>query len=153
MSMIRISQVPPAWLTRPAPQTDAKRRAKYERSKAYFLQMWRATPDWYRNDPEMLKKFYVLKREAKRLRKQGFDIQVDHIVPLRSKYVCGLNAHWNLQLVYAEPNRKKSNDWWPDCPWQNEELFSEAEAPHQLRLVIVDGHRDVRPDANNLRRA
>ena len=38
---------------------------------------------------------------------------VDHIVPLRSPFVCGLHTQENLRLCDKETNQVKGNRWWP----------------------------------------
>ena len=46
----------------------------------------------------------------------GFAWHVDHIVPLRSKFVCGLHNEFNLQVIPASANMNKGNRHWPDMP-------------------------------------
>ena len=74
-------------------------RKRYKRVKA--------TPPFA--DFEKIKAVY---REANRLSKEtGVTHHVDHIVPINGKTVCGLHVSWNLQVLPAIANIRKSNNW------------------------------------------
>lgn len=62
-----------------------------------------ATPSWA--DLDIIEDFY---KEA-----EYFQAEIDHIVPLQSKEVCGLHVEHNLQLLSSAANKSKSNklDW------------------------------------------
>lgn len=53
-----------------------------------------------------------------RLRAQylGVPHHVDHVVPLQSKFVCGLHVEHNLRVIPATQNQEKHNSSWPDMP-------------------------------------
>lgn len=83
--------------------------AKKAKRRAALL---KATPSWANS-------FFI--EEAYRLLRvremaTGIKWNVDHIVPLVSKKVCGLHCEANLQVIPASSNRSKSNVWWPDMP-------------------------------------
>ena len=78
-----------------------KRSAQERRRKAVKL---RAVPKW--SEADLIKIVYEKAGDM------GFD--VDHVVPLRSKVVCGLHVWGNLQLLSQSENSKKGNRHWPD---------------------------------------
>ncbi|WP_155635585.1 hypothetical protein [Burkholderia territorii] len=87
----------------------AKATAAQNRREAEKL---RATPKWANQDK--IEEFY---KEAERLSKIHYrHYHVDHVVPLRSKIVCGLHWEGNLQVIPAEENIRKGNRHWPDMP-------------------------------------
>lgn len=70
----------------------------------------RATPVWV--DQARIKEIY---KRAKRIQKcLEMKLNVDHIVPLQSEFVCGLHVPWNLNIVSKLTNVLKSNKVWPD---------------------------------------
>lgn len=76
--------------------------------KARLLQ---ATTAWA--DVDLMDDVYAL---ARIYRDHGVDCHVDHVVPLKSKLVCGLHTDGNLSVLLAGDNCSKGNRWWPDMP-------------------------------------
>lgn len=70
------------------------------------------TPKWA--DHFIMQEIYHL--SALRTRITGIKWHVDHIVPLKSKLVCGLHCEQNLAVVPASYNMKKHNTFWPLMP-------------------------------------
>lgn len=82
---------------------NAKRWRAYAASrKAAKLQ---ATPIWA-NDADT-RAFYLAAPDG---------VEIDHIVPLQSRLVCGLHWVGNFQYLPPLENRSKRNHFWPDMP-------------------------------------
>lgn len=77
---------------------DAKRRAA----------KMQATPSWLCADQKNA--IALLYTEAVSITDEtGIAHEVDHIIPLINHSVCGLHVPWNLEVLTAEANRRKSN--------------------------------------------
>lgn len=75
-----------------------KRKYQNFYSKKYKAQKLNRTPAW--SDLTAIKKFYLECPDG---------YEVDHIIPLMGKNVCGLHVLDNLQYLKADLNRRKSN--------------------------------------------
>lgn len=73
-----------------------------ERSRRYQASKIKAAPSWLTDE-------HKAEMTAIYVTAQQLGLQVDHIVPLQGKNVCGLHVPWNLQPIPAEVNRQKSN--------------------------------------------
>lgn len=77
---------------------------KYRASKL------RAMPSW----ADQQKILDVYARCKKLTQETGIEHQVDHVIPLQVREVCGLHIHQNLQIIYAAANAAKHNRFNPD---------------------------------------
>jgi len=78
--------------------------------KEYMGRKSNATPLWLTEDhSKEMQDMYWLAQDLKRV--TGEQYHVDHIVPLKGKNVCGLHVPWNLQILPADLNLRKSNSF------------------------------------------
>lgn len=84
----------------------------YTERRAKYLKEY--TPKWYESN--LIKKLYLKRNELnKKWNLKGKEkLQVDHIIPIVSKTVCGLHCWANLQLINAELNNSKKNNYQQD---------------------------------------
>jgi hypothetical protein len=84
-------------------ETNAKRRA----------QKAKAIPAWANDefDAFVMQEAYDVAKS--RSTATGIPWHVDHVVPLRSEFVCGLHCSANIQVITAMENHVKGNRVWP----------------------------------------
>lgn len=87
-----------AWCKR-NPDKTAARGAAYSATKKM------AKPKW--GNPTAIRAFYTAAR--RRTLETGIPHDVDHIVPIVSKVVCGLHWEGNLQVISSLENRREKN--------------------------------------------
>ena len=98
----------------------AQFKRRYEKDKARYLAKYYrrveriqiATPAWA--NQEAITDVYRRARVCSEY--VGMKYDVDHIVPLQGKTVCGLHVENNLQVITAKENKSKFNTTWPDMP-------------------------------------
>lgn len=78
------------------------------KSNKYRCNKLNATPKWLTEQHfKEMQEWYTLAKELQWLSVEK--LQVDHIVPLKGKYVCGLHVPWNLQILPKSVNISKGN--------------------------------------------
>ena len=76
----------------------------------YHSKKKNATPKWLSEGHwEQIKLFYQHAKECEML--TGDKYHVDHIIPLNGENVSGLHVPWNLQVLPADINIAKSNNY------------------------------------------
>jgi G3E family GTPase len=96
----RIKEYTTTWNKQNRPRLNALMAKR----KARELQ---ALPNWA--DLEAIKTEYLLAKWCSKV--TGIQYEVDHIIPLQGKKVCGLHTANNLQVIPMSDNRKKSNQF------------------------------------------
>jgi hypothetical protein len=82
-----------------------KMNALWAKRKAQKL---KATPPWLTDDHlAEIQEWYTIAKDLQWLSEEP--LQVDHIVPLQGKHVCGLHVPWNLQILPKSENISKGN--------------------------------------------
>lgn len=111
----------PKWLMRDHDNVNTRR------GQRYYLNIWHAQPVWA--NVAAIRAVYA---EARRRRRVGEDVHVDHIYPLRGSNMCGLHVHNNLVIVPATENMSKSNVFHPQ--YEQFDMFKPAHFELEVQL-------------------
>ena len=90
--------------------TEANRARSHSLKAKYRAARRQACPPWV-DDAHMARihEVYRLRREISE--RTGVVHEVDHIVPLQGKTVCGLHVWWNLRVIPREENNRRPRIW------------------------------------------
>jgi len=78
------------------------------KNREYVCKKTNATPNWLTDAQRaQIQNLYWLAQDLGRV--TGESYHVDHIIPVQGKDVCGLHVPWNLQVLPADLNHRKSN--------------------------------------------
>lgn len=79
-------------------------KAKYRAAKR------QACPPWV--DKEHMARIHAIYKLRREVSEQtGITHEVDHIVPLQGKTVCGLHVWWNLRVIPKQENNRRPRIW------------------------------------------
>ena len=104
--------------TKPKPKWLTVQGLACHTSWVYWNRLWDAQPVWA--DTDQIKRIY---KRAARLRDEGFDAVVDHIIPLRGERICGFHIPENLQIITRPYNSQISNHSYPGCNHRQLDMF------------------------------
>lgn len=103
-------------------EAERKRRSDWKKNNKHLVcaqaakrrsSKLNATPEWLTKEHhEQIKLIYAHAKECELL--TGERYHVDHIIPLQGENVSGLHVPWNLQVLPADINIKKSNSYGKD---------------------------------------
>lgn len=83
------------------PQKEVESRLKRKYGRKFATPRWLSRDDWH-----AMRLTYL---EARKLTAEGNPHQVDHIVPIQGRDVCGLHVPANLAVIPALDNQRKGN--------------------------------------------
>jgi hypothetical protein len=79
----------------------------------YRARKLKSQPSWLSKEQKKhIADIYAHAKDCERV--SGEKYHVDHIIPLKGKTVCGLHVPWNLQVLPADLNTQKSNQYDPE---------------------------------------
>lgn len=95
-------------------KTEKMKIYMYHNCRKYQTSKINAVPKWAASEFEKFAISEIYDLAYRRTKSTGLEWHVDHIVPLRSKRVCGLHCSANMQVIPSVENRIKGNRVWPN---------------------------------------